>query len=493
MNYCRALYHNVFSLLFAGIILSSASISGFSQNSFRITVKTNAYKDTVCYLGYYYGKFQYSKDTARFDKKGVAVFENKNEVLDRGVYFIIFPDKKHLDFIVNNEQVITFEVDTTDLVRKTKITGSKENQLFYDYNKQMADMGSTMERLRRLEERYKETKLDSLAMIRKQMEDMNLQMQNIREQFVAKNPKMLVSKIFMLTKDPELPEAPLKEDGTKDNDFLFYNFKSNYWNNMDFTDDALVRTPVFHSRLERFFSQVVIQHPDSVIKELDVFIRKTENTPELFKYVVWYLTFHFETSQIMGHDAVFVHLADTYYKTGRAFWASETVAKKITDRADKFRPILIGRVAPNMALLDTSLASYKQLWSLEAKYTVMIFWDPDCGHCKKEIEKLHSFYLENGKQNGIEVYSVCTDTSLTRWKEKIKEKNILDFVNVNATRSALGHYQELYDVFATPLIYILDREKKIIAKKISADNVSAFIKQFEAIKNDEKDMQYESN
>lgn len=493
MNYHRASFFKLFYLLLAGIIMSTTSISGVSQNSYKITVKSNAFRDTVCYLGYYYGKFQYSKDTTRFDKKGVAVFESRNETLDRGVYFIIFPNKMHLDFIVNTEQVMTFEVDTTDLVRKTKISGSRENQLFYEYNRQMADMGITMEKLRKLEEKYKEFSHDSLSIVRKQIEDLGSGMQNIREQFVEKNPKMLVSKIFMLTKDPELPEAPIKEDGTKDKDYLFYYFKSNYWKNMDFSDDALVRTPVFHARLERFFSQVVIQHPDSVIKELDVFIGKTENTPELFKYVVWFLTFHFETSQIMGHDAVFVHLADTYYKAGRAFWASESVTQKITERADKVRPILIGKVAPNMALIDTSLASYKQLWSVDAKYTIMIFWDPDCGHCKKEIEKLHSYFLENKTQFGLEVYSVCTDTSLTRWKEKIIEKNIHDFVNVNATRSALGHYQELYDVFATPLIFILDREKKIIAKKISADNVSSFIKQYDAIKNEENEIQHEDN
>ncbi len=486
-------FRNVLVILFGIIFSMSIAISGFSQNSYRITVKTNAYNDTACYLGYYYGKFQYSKDTAYFDKKGVAVFENKKEALDRGVYFILFPNKKHMDFIVNKEQHISFEIDTADLVRNTKITGSKENQLFYQYNKQMADMGVAFEKYRKLEERFLKSNQDSLLIVQYEIQEMNNQMQNIREQFIENNPDMLVTKIFLLTKDPELPEAPVKNDGTPDNDFLFYYFKSNFWNNMDFTDDALVRTPVFHSRLERFFSKVIIQHPDTVIRELDQFIRKTQNTPELFKYVVWFLTFHYETSQIMGHDAVFVHLADTYYKTGKAFWASEAATQKIIERADKIRPILIGKVAPNMALIDTSLSAYKPLWNVSAMYTILVFWDPDCGHCKKEIEKLKSFYLENGKQKGIEVYSVCTDTSMTRWKDKIEEKSIHEFINVNGTRSALGNYHDLYDVFATPLIFILDKEKKIIAKKISADNVPLFITQFEAIKNEEKEIYNEKN
>jgi hypothetical protein len=464
-----------------------------AQSSYKITVKSNGFKDTVLYLGYYYGKFQYAKDTARFDSKGVAIFEKKNKTLERGVYFIVFPNKKHLDFIVNNEQIMTFEVDTTDIVRKTKISGSKENQLFYNYNKEMADVGVEYEKLRISEERLKDSNSDSLEIIRDEMKKLNDLMQQKRDDFVKQNPGALVSKIFLLTKDPQLPEPPLKDNGKPDSAYLYTYFKDNYWMNMDFTDDALVRTPVFHARLERFISQVVIQHPDSVTSEIDKLISKTEQTPELFKYVVWFLTFHYETSQIMGHDAVFVHMVDKYYKTGKAFWASEAVLTKIIQRADKIRPILIGSFAPNMALLDTTLKSYIQLWSIQAAYTVMIFWDPDCGHCKKEVEKVNKFYIDEGKMYDMKVYSICTDTSLTRWKEKIKEKEIEHWINVNGTRSALGNYQELYDVFATPLIFILDKDKKIIAKKIGAENVSYFIKQTDATKPKENESPYENH
>jgi len=464
-----------------------------AQSSYKITVKNNGFKDTTLYLGYYYGKFQYAKDTARFDNKGVAVFEKKNKTLDRGVYFIVFPNKKHLDFIVNNEQVMTFEVDTTDIVRKTKITGSKENQLFYNYNKEMADVGVAFEALRAAEERMKDSGSDSLEIIKNEMKKLNDLMQQKRDDFVKQNPGALVSKIFLLTKDPDLPEPPLKENGRPDSAYLYTFFKDNYWMNMDFSDDALVRTPVFHARLERFISQVVIQHPDSVTSEIDKLVAKTEQTPELFKYVVWFLTFHYETSQIMGHDAVFVHMVDKYYKTGKAFWASDAVLTKILQRADKIRPILIGSFAPNMALLDTTLKSYIQLWSIQAAYTVMIFWDPDCGHCKKEVEKVNKFYIDEGKLYDMKVYSICTDTSLTRWKEKIKEKEIEHWINVNGTRSALGNYQELYDVFATPLIFILDKDKKIIAKKIGAENVSYFIKQTDATKPKENESPYENH
>jgi thiol-disulfide isomerase/thioredoxin len=477
-----------FTFLQRGILVSVLMVcltSLSAQNSYKITVRTNTFRDSACYLGYYYGKFQYVKDTANFDKKGIAVFEKKNTTLDRGVYFILFPNTRHIDFIINKEQIITFDVDTADMVKNTKITGSKENQLFYEYNREAALTGEQFESLRKLEEKYKETNNDSAAAVRDRMMALNKEMQLKKEQFMEKYPQSLVTKIFLLTRDPEIPDTPLKPDGTEDKEFQYYFYKSNYWNYMDFTEDALVRTPVLHPRLERFITQVIVQHPDSIIKEIDLLVARTENTPELFKYFVWFLTFHFESSQIMGHDAVFVHLIDTYYKTGRAFWASETVLQKTIERAEKLSPILIGKTAPNFSPIELSLTSYKPLWSINSRYIVLIFWDPDCGHCKKEIERLNSFYKEEGKKMGVSVFSVCTDTSMTRWNEKVEEKGIQDWINVNGTRSALGNYQQLYDVFSTPLIFLLDSEKKIIAKRLGADQVPAFLKQYEATRKEE--------
>ncbi len=476
MKMMKNMRHIVNYLIFIGVLFSAATGKAYSQ--YRITVKTNAFTDTVCYLGYYYGKFQYSKDTAVFNKKGIAIFEKKDKKLDRGIYIIAFPNKKHLDIIINNEQIITFEVDTADVVGSAKAIGSKENQAFFDYNRNVSVLGAKIGNLRKLEEKYQEQgNEDSLSAVQDKIRELSKKINNLRQQFIDDAPQSLVSKIFLMTKEPQLPESKHSENQTEDMQNIYNYYKSNYWKNMDMTDEALIRTPVFHSRLERYITDVLIQHPDTLIKEIDYFISEIENNnnKELFKYVVGYLTHHFETSQIMGHDAVFVHMADTYYTIEKAFWVSETTIQKVAERADNLRPILIGKIAPNMALLDTSLSSYIHLWSVVADYTIMIFWATDCGHCKKEIEKLKETHFE--KEIKVQIYSVCTDTSLTNWKRHIEEKGISNWINVNGTQSALGHYQKLYDVFSTPLIYVLDAGKKIIAKRIATEMVEQIINQ----------------
>jgi thiol-disulfide isomerase/thioredoxin len=456
-----------------------------SKNGYKITVKANTYADSLCYLGYYYGKFRYAKDTAVFNNKGIAVFEKKETQLERGVYFVILPGRKFFDIIINKEQHFSIQLDTANLIRSLNYSGSKENTWFAEYNRNMEEQGSRMTRLRDLEKVYKDSTHDSLTIIQSEIKEVNAKMIEEKESFIKKYPDSFVSKIFLIGKDPEFPKPPLKNDGSVDSLQLFYLYRDNYWMNSDFTDEAIVRTPVFHNRLERFFTSVIVQHPDTIIKEIDKLISQVDSSSDLFKYIVWYLTFHFETSQIMGHDAVFVEMVEKYYKTDMAFWVSETQKKRIIERGDKLKPILIGKTAPNMALMDTTFKSYIPLHAIQSPYTLLLFWDPNCGHCKREILKVKELYEERKFDYGITVYSVCADTSLTKWKQSIYEKGIENWVNVNATRSALGHYQELYDVHSTPMIFVLDEKKTIIAKRIGAEGSFDFIKTHRARKNED--------
>ena len=79
----------------------------------------------------------------------------------------------------------------------------------------------------------------------------------------------------------------------------------------------MVRTPIFHGKMEKYLLEYTPQIPDSIIKSLDVLIEKVRESEELFKYIINWSTHHFESSKIMGQDAVFVHLVFTYfhYKT----------------------------------------------------------------------------------------------------------------------------------------------------------------------------------
>ncbi|MCK9612918.1 MAG: DUF5106 domain-containing protein [Bacteroidales bacterium] len=463
----------ILTTLFAGNIAlhqPSSQISNL-QSGYKIRAKITGVADSNCYLGHYYGQHQYIDDTAKANSKGELLFEGA-EPLPGGIYFIVTPKKRFFEFIINTEQELTLETDTSDLVKNMKIKGSKENQLFYEYLNYANEGQKIFNNLRKKYELLKDHK-DSLEVIKTQMEKAESDVKNYKIDFIKKHPDTFIARVFIASRDPELPEIPILPNGRPDSVFRYYYFKNHYWDNIDFSDDRILRTPVFYNRINNYFTNLIMQHPDTIIAEADKIVEKARANKEMFKYVVWYLTYTYETSKIMGFDAIFVHMVETYYMTNQCYWMSATTLENIVKRAKKFKPILLGKEAPPLIMQDTSL-QLQSLYAIKAAYTVLLFWDYECGHCKTEIPKLVELYKTKKSELGIEVFAVCTDTNMAEMKKFIR-KNNMPFINVNGPRAVTPHFAETYDIYSTPVIYLLDDKKKIVAKRIDYEQVEEII------------------
>ena len=174
----------------------------------------------------------------------------------------------------------------------------------------------------------------------------------------------------------------------------------------------------------------------------------------------------------MGMDAVFVHMVNKYYTKDQAYWLDDAALYKIQERAKQLDPILIGKKARNIVLNDTS-GHVQSMYKIKDSWTVLFFWDPDCGHCKKSMPKLIEFYNE-WHSKGVEIYAVCNETEIEKWKTFIKENN-LKWINV-ADPALHDNFRYDFDVATTPQIFVLDKNKIIRAKKIDAEQLGEFIK-----------------
>lgn len=427
--------------------------------------------DTI-YLANYYGDKQYLKDTAYVGKAGDFTFEGK-EKLPGGIYLVVLPGKQYFEVIVS-EQKFAMETSTKDYTKNMVVKGSTENTAFYNYLKYIVEKGSKAESLRKTLEKTKSE--DSLKTLRESLNAVELDIFNYRKDFITKNPNLLVSKIFNAMMEPEIPVS-IPADSTL---LRFRYYKNHYWDNIDLNDDRLIRTPIFHGKLEKYIKQLTIQIPDSINKEADFIIGKIKDKKgELFKYCVWYITNQYETSQIMGMDAVFVHMAEKYYLTGDAYWINEDVENKIRDRYNTLRYLLLNTFAPPLSLPDSS-GKNRSFSSIKSKYTVLFFWDPNCGHCQKETPKLHEIYLESKDKVGFEVYAINTQTEPNAWKNFIKS-NKLSWINVWDPQHTSG-FHKTYDIYSTPTMYILDEQKRIIGKRIGVDQLVEFLENYSKFK-----------
>jgi hypothetical protein len=55
----------------------------------------------------------------------------------------------------------------------------------------------------------------------------------------------------------------------------------------------------------------------------------------------------------------------------------------------------------------------------------------------------------------------------------------MPWINVNGHLSLSGNYHTLYDIRSTPIMYLLDEEKKILTKFLLVDEISNVIRKRE--------------
>ena len=250
----------------------------------------------------------------------------------------------------------------------------------------------------------------------------------------------------------------------------------------------MLRTPVFHNKMTQYLDKLTVKNPDSIIESTDLLISKIKNK-DIFKYVVSHITSTYERSKIMGMDAVFVHMVENYYMQDKCDWVDEKQLKKIVERAEKIAPNLIGRVAPEFVdiigrpfMKDPNGKTFK-LSDVKSEYTILVFYAPDCGHCKKEIPRIKEV-TDSLNLNGIDikVFAVTTEFDKEEWIKFIKEKNTENWINVGDIQKdeegnpmASSDWRDKYDIYSTPVVYLLDSNKKILAKRISYEQIVEII------------------
>ena len=499
INRAKHPHHMKIRLLFLFLIAAATVQFTLAQTqknkpvitNYSFKFKVGGLKDVDVFLGFHYGEKKFIKDTAHVNSNGEVEFTGKDTLLG-GIYLFITPRKNYFEFVVN-ETKIQMETDTLDMVGHMVVKKSTENTVWYDYMKTIAAKQKEMQPYNEIINKTdidKEGKEYKDAVAAK--DKIALSIDKYRDDKIKQNPDLFVSKVFQSMKDIDLPEAP-KGDST----FLPRYYRTHFWDNVDLADGRLVRTPILESKLVYFFDKVVYQIPDSIIAEADKILAKASPDAEMFKFICHHLTYTYERSQIMCMDAVFVHLIDTYYRTGKTPWVDQKTMSNMLERADKLKPLLCNTVVNNITLPDTS-GNWHSLYSVTGEYTVLYFWDATCSHCKKATPVLVELYHSYLKPNGIEVFGVEGELEDKEWKKYTKDQN-LPWINVSDNPEINAHpekyileqkvtdlnslnFRHIFDLYSYPVIYILDKDHHIIAKKLGVEQIQDFLEKYKRSK-----------
>ena len=460
---------NLSVLLFALCIIM---IPAHGQEGHKVDIRVNGFNGDKALLAYYYWDKQFIQDTVEV-KDGSFTFQGE-EPLDGGIYLVVLPPQNnYFEMLLGDDQQFSLKTDTADFVKHMQIEGSKEMEVFYGDMKFIAEQrGKAIE----LQQKANDEAISAPAKeeVKKMLGQIDQTVKDYRNNLIKNHPGYLYTNLLKGLQEPEIPAAPVDENGVTDSTFGFRYYRAHYFDEFNFSDERLIRTPILFSRINNYLERLTYKHPDSINKAVDFIVEKAEKggNKEMYKALVGNLLNKYANSKIMGMDAVYVHMVEKYYMSGKAFWADKEQVKNMEERALAISPTIIGRKAPNLTMKDPA-GAYKVLHNVGKRYTILYFWDYDCGHCKKITPKVAKLYKEfAGKDIGLYAVSINGDAEV--WKEKIKEYDLTG-INVQDHARQTG-FEQQYDIRSTPRIFLLDEEKKILAKYISVEQLDEILR-----------------
>lgn len=443
---------------------------GYGQHN--IEFKFKDYQNDTLVVGYYLGDKQLVHDTLLAEKPGKFVMKG-DSTLNKGYYLLLtIPDNKIVQFLIDDDQ--NFEMETSmNSLEVTKFKGSLDNKLFSEYVAFLAAQRPKADELRE--------KIDALAQddpmrtaLMAELDVFDAGVEAKQNEIKEKHPNTMTAMLIRSNTGVDFPEFEGDEKEKKMQTWRYY--KQHYFDHIDLGNPLTLRTPFLDKRVKYFMKNLTPNQPDSLIRSMDYLLEKMQPAPETFRFYLSTFLNEYIQSKIVGFDAVYVHLAEKYYAQGLAPWLDEETTTTIVENAMDIKPVLIGKTAPDIQVYLPDETPIK-ISDIDYEYLVLLFWAPDCGHCKKSMPFIVDFY-EEYKDQGVKLLAICTkhrEKTPSCW-DILDEKKMTSFINAADTNHR-SQFKVKYNVKTTPKIFILDPDRKILMKNIGGEQLGDVMKE----------------
>ena len=469
---------NIFLILVSILMTTSVEAKKETENSnsqtkFQINVKIKNYPNNKIQLAYYFSNKTYlvpdaiTKTDTIYRQPDGSFRININEPVKPGLYLLVLhPEKNSYEILITqNNRNIEISFDYNNVFPSIQFDpDSTENTLYYNY-------------LKFVQNKKEEEKALPQDQVNSSQSDKSIAIKDeisaYQNDIIKVHPNSFTAALIKASLPIKIPEFKGSEKDKQNQIFYFY--RLHYFDNIDLADPRMLRTPILFNKVENYISKLQVQHSDSISNAIDFVLKKMEPSEETYKAFVIHFLNKYAKTQIMGMDAVYVHMADNYFTKGKAPWIEEAQLQKILKNANTLKTTLIGKVAPNMALESKEGVKFI-LHDIKSKYTVLFFWNDNCSFCEESIKKLIKVYDEL-KSLDVELVAICTRNAedVKKCWDYATDWKINDWFHVKID-SDYDLVKRKYDFTSSiPKIFVLDSNKKIIAKQISGSQAVDFL------------------
>ena len=437
-----------------------------NRDGYNIQISVSKMQNDTVFLAYYMNGKTYSCDTTVLNAKGMGAF-SKPEKLDEGLYIVYFNANKYFDLLIGKDQNIKLTVDTAK-INEYKVEGASESVDFQGYFSFLGDMNKQR---RELTNKYHKMKIDS-AEFYGTIDKMTDEVQAHQKSVLDAHQNDFLGAYIKGTMPVETPLMENLPDSVRGRARYQY-FKHHYFDNINMSDRRFLRTPYYPNMVDEYISHHILQDPDTLVDAAFNMIEKSRGDSLTFQVMTSKMINYGISSKMMGMDKMWYMIAEKYYFSGLATWADTAWVNTLRKEAKKIRYCMVGMPARDLLVRDSTDA-FSKLSKQTADVVLVYFFEPSCGHCRHTTPILHDTVYSKYKNLGFEVFAVYTQTDRQEWMDFVHKHHLEDWVNVwDPYRESW--FWEYYDTSATPGLYLLDKDRKIIAKKIDTNTLDMIL------------------
>jgi peroxiredoxin len=423
------------------------------ENAFRLEADIPHDIDKL-YFGQYWSGQSYAIDSV-IPANGKAIFTREKQP-DAGEYFLYSKNGLLINLLLNKGQDnIHISVNPSD-TKQSKISGNEDTHLLWKYQ----TLSQKAEALKKnLAQKPDKKEADEL----KRLQDNILQL-------IGKHSGTW----FATYAKGDIPiSLPFPTPKNADEFYSNKHYgKAHYFDNMDLTDPRLWRSNYLMPAVNVYMSTWVEQNPDSLATAASELVARTKGNDICFKEMLSYFTNTTLKSKIVGYENIWAKLYEDYIRGHDVPWITTEQRGQLSHKYETIKMNRIGMTAQSLQL-ETIDGKPVNTGEIDADYLILYFYDHDCHHCQKTIPEAHDLY-KTYKDKGVRMVAIDINNNKEQMKSFIEKHNLRDWINCMDTVYK-SNFWIYYNVSGVPSIYIIDKDKKIIAKDIDNEGVKKIL------------------
>ncbi|WP_257095675.1 DUF5106 domain-containing protein [Sphingobacterium sp. E70] len=196
-------------------------------------------------------------------------------------------------------------------------------------------------------------------------------------------------------------------------------------------------------------------------KAVDLMLDKAKSNRTSFDYFIkLYERYLYDGNSPMRNDIIYESVLRYMIKTDLLSDLEKEAYRPV------YKLVLRNKVGQPAEDFSYELANgtKQKLSQTKGKFTFLIFYDPDCAHCKETIHQLRDTpqLVELFSQLQVQVLAIDPWGDRSKWKNYMPEMSE-KWINGFDSDSKILSFN-LYDLKASPTIYLLDENKKVLLK-----------------------------